>query len=459
MKGTIKVRVVSFSLAALILAIGFGIYQWNQLRLLKQYMDYNNQRAFSELITSVSNIDTALQKGSYVSTPIMTASLAAQVWRESSTASAALSQLPLSELNLEKTQKFISQVGEYAYTLLRKSASGETLSSEDKKSIAELSQVCDSFATSLMSLQGKVIDGSYKLGTEKPNKNNEVAVQAIASSGSSEDNKSEVSGFDGIEQQFPKYASLIYDGPFSDHIEKMESSFLKGKATVSKEVAQKKAAEFLSVSADKLTSDGETEGRIPVYTFKTTGENKGELTIQVTKVGGYILLMNFSGNTGEPKIDSKEAVKTAKAFLNKHNFPNMKESYYTEYDGIITINFSYEENGVTCYPDLIKVSVARDTSKIVAFEARGYLMSHKERPLPAVKVSREQAQKIIDSSLKILSYSLAFIPSNGENEIFCHEFTCQDSKGKHYIFYINCDTGNEENVFILLENENGTLAV
>ena len=42
-----------------------------------------------------------------------------------------------------------------------------------------------------------------------------------------------------------------------------------------------------------------------------------------------------------------------------------KESYYSVADHICTVNFAAQQNGVTCYPDLIKVSVAMDNGSIV----------------------------------------------------------------------------------------------
>ena len=65
----------------------------------------------------------------------------------------------------------------------------------------------------------------------------------------------------------------------------------------------------------------------------------------------------------------------------------------------------------------------------------------------------------MDPSLTILSSGLAVIPTEGKYELLCHEFICQTADGMHAIVYINAQTGVEENILLLLEDENGTLTM
>lgn len=74
-------------------------------------------------------------------------------------------------------------------------------------------------------------------------------------------------------------------------------------------------------------------------------------------------------------------------------FKNMKETYYLKKQGIVTINYAYEQNGVIMYPDLIKLKVALDNGEVLGIETTGYLNSHEERKLPQVKISKEEAKK------------------------------------------------------------------
>lgn len=442
------VRLISFSLAFCVVTLGAAVVGWHQAILYQRYIEYGNERAFSNLVTSVSNLDSALQKGVYANSPSMLSSLSAQIWRESSNAKACLSQMQLVDINLDKTQKFISQTGEYAYTVLRKASSGEPLSEEDRKQLVSLSSVADQLAVSLSEAKAGFDGGTLKLG-QKQSSNSTFSAKAVEESGET---------FNSLEEDFPEYATLIYDGPYSDHIEKKEAVFIKGKAEISEADAKKKAADFLKVDPAGIKSNGESEGKIKTYIFTVPAED-GEIYVEVTKAEGYILQEIDSRAGGEKKLSAEEAVKKAAAVLSAMGYPDMKESYYTEYETILTVNFAAEENGVICYPDLIKVSVSLNDGSLRSVDAYGYIMNHQERNLPAPAVSEATAKGNINSGLKILASSLAVIPTNGENEVFCREFKCENAEGKHYIVYINAETGSEENILILLEDENGTLAM
>ncbi|MDP4110359.1 MAG: germination protein YpeB, partial [Bacillota bacterium] len=156
-------RLVSISIVFCVAALGAALYFWRQASLYQRYLEYTNDRAFSNLVTSVSNLDSALQKGVYADSPSMLSTLSAQIWRESTNAKSSLAQMTLNDINLDKTQKFISQAGEYAYTILRKSSAGAPLSKEERKTLTVLSDTADRLSTSLQEVKSKYNDGTIKL--------------------------------------------------------------------------------------------------------------------------------------------------------------------------------------------------------------------------------------------------------------------------------------------------------
>ena len=137
----------------------------------------------------------------------------------------------------------------------------------------------------------------------------------------------------------------------------------------------------------------------------------------------------------------------------------MVESYSIDQGNVLTVNFAAAQDGVVCYPDLVKVSVALDNGRIVGFESQGYLMNHHSRALPSPAVGLGEAQNRVGAGLSILSHRLALIPTSGENEVLCHVFKCRDAEGGHVLVYVNAQTGQEERILILLEDESGTLAI
>ena len=78
----------------------------------------------------------------------------------------------------------------------------------------------------------------------------------------------------------------------------------------------------------------------------------------------------------------------------------MKETYYLKESGIVTINYAYEQDGVTIYSDLIKLKVALDNGEVLGIETKGYLNSHEERNIQQAKISKEQAKAATAKAIK-----------------------------------------------------------
>ena len=86
-------------------------------------------------------------------------------------------------------------------------------------------------------------------------------------------------------------------------------------------------------------------------------------------------------------------------------------------------------------------------------------MNHKEREIPAVGISLDEAKARVAQGLKIKGYNIAIIPGSGRGEKFVYEMQCERSDGSHCLVYLDAQTGAEEQIFILLEDDNGILAI
>jgi germination protein YpeB len=179
----------------------------------------------------------------------------------------------------------------------------------------------------------------------------------------------------------------------------------------------------------------------------------------VTKNGAVVLNMISERMVQQSNISVDDARKIAARFLQEAGYESMQESYYIRQDNILTVNYAYVQEGVICYTDLIKVSVALDNGEVSAFETLGYVMSHTQRDIPQQQVDEATAREKVPDELTILSHCMAIIPTDGKYEKLCHEFKCETDDGEHYIIYVNASTGEEEKILILLEDENGTLVI
>ncbi len=445
------VRILSYTLAGFFILAGFTYAGWREAYVYRRFIEYSYQKSFYDVVSGMSEVDSALQKGTYARSGTMVSQLAAEITRSATNAQSALSQLPFSFQELENTSGFLSRVSDYSNVLARKAASGQELIAEDAENIKTLAASAKDLAGQLMNLQSIINEENLRIGS---------VLKAEAQVSEEQGTALFAGTFKDMESIFNSTPTLIYDGPYSQHLDERTAKMLEDAPEVSLEQAQRIALEQLGLSDGQVTFSRENQGRVPTYTF--TGHlDGGELSVDITKKGGYILLLSNSRTPTENVLSPEQSISKAEEFLKKIGYESMKMSYWIDTGTSIVINFAYNQSqnsDIICYPDLVKVGIARDTGEVVQLEALGYLMNHAEhRDIKEPAVTMEAAEKHISKDLTLVSSRLCIIPSRGEHEILCYELTCVTPDDVHVILYINTETGMEENILILIEDENGTL--
>lgn len=403
---------------------GATVYGYSQAELYKRNLQYGYTRSLSDLRDCVDNIQIALDKAVYANTATEQNGLAAKLMRESSMAKAAISTLPLTDNSVDNVSKFITQVGDFSMSLSKKVSEGQPISSDEYKSMKNLENYAKKLQKDLTA-----VDPDFSASDFNDSLKN-------------------------TEEDFTNFPSMIYDGPFSDHIGQMKPKLTQGKAQIAQGNAQNIAADFTGLSQSVLSHTQDTAGNMPTYNFSA---KDGGVRISVTKAGGYVSEMANTRSVGKNTLDYKAASAKALAFLENRGIQNMKETYYIISDGVCMINYAYLQDGVLCYPDLIKVGVALDNGDIVRFQSTGYLMNHKSRTLKAT-LSSVDAQKKVSASLTVNLSRLALIPTPGLSEVLCWEFQCTGQNKDRVLVYINAKTGYEEDILILQSSDAGVLA-
>ena len=438
MKRRTTIRIISAAIAFCAVAYGAAAKGFSEAETYRRGIKNVHMSAFEQLVGGVSRLDAALEKSLYCGTNGMSAVMCAEIWREAAQAKAALSMLPLEQGKLDRTQKFVSQSGEYAYTLLKKTADGQLFGEDDRQNIKSLRAASDKLAIELSQARELLTAG----GTSA-----KAAAQPLK-------NGSAADGQDEQNEDFPEYAELIYDGPFSEHISKKTPALTKNARMVSREQAAKKLLQILPQQKSSLKYDGQSRGKIKTYCFSS-----GNIQAELTEKGGFLLNYTDSSEPQGKKITAADAIKRAEKFMGKCGYEHMLQSYYIISDRIITINFAYTDGGVVYYTDLIKVSVFLNGGGIAGLESYGYIMNHSGSKAPKALITEQQAKSSLNSNLKLLSSGLCMVPTSGENQKLCYEFKTQTENGRHCIVYIDAATGREQNIFILIEDQNGVLAV
>ncbi len=438
-RGKIRVRLYA-SVLILVLFSAFVINAQKASELSRQ-LNADAERSLSTLEACMSSINTNLTKGLYANTTPMLSSMAISLTRDAASAKNSLSALPLSDTQLDNMLKFLSQVGAFVSTLDRKLSLGEPITSEERNQLKQLIDISQKLLSELDTITQGVEDGSvsFKQAGSTLQKSADQSVQID-------------SAFGDAEQTITDYPTLIYDGPFSDHILNQSPKTLEGKSDISKEKALEIASDFIGIDKSTLRFDSETNGVIETYNFFVDSIN-----ISVCKKGGAVLYLLGSSSAGESVISPEQAVENAKNFLSAKGYENMKESYYSTQDGICTVNFAYENEGVICYPDLIKLSVSLETGNIISFDARGYIMNHTDRPPVQSKISADEAKMSVSDYLTVMSSRLAVIPTDYKTEKTAYEFHCKTPDEQEVLVYIDVLTAKEDDILLLLYSDGGIL--
>ena len=445
-----KAHMLSIIFIALMVIIVLAAVLIKNQKTAKQASENSYNMAFYELVDYVQNVETYLAKSLISSTPEHGAETLTNVWREANLAQAYLSQLPIESQELENTEKFLNQVSDYSYSLSRKNIYNESLTDEDLKNLKDLHTYSVELENTLNQLSDDINSGRIKWN-ELTNKGSTAFAQQVSTSS--------LEGFSNLEENFHEYSGLIYDGAFSEHLTSSEPKGLTGD-DIDEETAKQKAIDFIGKDNVKEVENlGYSENAtIPEYNFSIKTLAEDSVNISISKKGGHIVYMNSNRSVNTEIISQEEANSKGKEFLSNHGFKDMKETYYLKQDGIVTINYAYTQNDVVIYSDLIKVKVALDNGEVLGIETTGYLNNHTQRDTSKVKISKENAKKSLNKDLQINSEGLAIIPTEYKTEILCYEF-----KGKvddrEFLVYINSENGREEDILVITNTPNGTLAM
>ena len=445
-----KKIILPIIIVALIIIIGilaYKLYQKNNEYVLASQNQNNSN--FAELVDYVQNVQVYLAKAMISNSSKHGAETLTHLWREANLAQSYLSRLPIESQELENTEKFLNQVSDYSYSLSRKNINGEQLSDEDFKNLENLHNYSVELENTLNQLATDLNDGNIRWKDLQSNGDVEFAQQVSSSP----------NVFSNLEESFHEYSGLIYDGAFSEHLTSSEKKGLTGD-NIDEEKAKSIANDFLGKdNVKEISSLGLSENaNIPSYSFDVKTNQENSATITVSLKGGHVVYMNLNRDIQAESLSEDDACNKATEFLNSKGFSNMQKTYYLKNNGILTINFAYKQGDVVMYSDLIKVKVALDNGEILGIETTGYLNSHYERSLPKAKITMEQAKEKLNKDLNIMSEGLAMIPTEWETEVYCYEFKGK-VKDTEFLVYINCETGEEEDILVITNTPNGTLTM
>lgn len=439
MKKRTAARIISFSLAAVLVSAVISIKTYIKSR--DYFLDLEREYAYSldEFSAGINNIALTLKKAQYVNTPSSLNSMAAKLLCDAEICKNAISKLPDGN-RLVTLNKFLSQVGNYALSISDRLIKNEEKTDEDKENINKLRETAEKIA-GIVTETGVTYNNTEYWTKELNSKiNHEADVDSISAS------------LGVIDDELTDYPTLIYDGPYSDHILEKEPEMLKNAQPISQEKGLEIASKLSQYDKKFVKSDGVISGDIPSYRYAGEG-----FTAAVSKNGGYPVFMRKERIINESDLNYARALEKAKRYLGSLGLYSFTETYFSVNEGVCLINMAYVHKNTICYTDLIKVGVAMDNGEIMIFEASGYISNHKEREFETPLFSVREAEMKLNPSLTVTAKALALIPTNGRTEMRCYEFACKTEDGDEILVYLNTETLAEEDILILQKSDGGIL--
>ena len=175
--------------------------------------------------------------------------------------------------------------------------------------------------------------------------------------------------------------------------------------------------------------------------------------MQVTGQGGHLLWMMPEQAAFTARYSQEECLQNARVYLADVGFGQMEPCFVQQYDGMVVANFAAVQDGVTLYPDQVKVQVSMETGRVVGAECSQYLSNHTTRLDVEPSITAKQAGDMVSAKLTIRTRRLCVIPTEA-GESLCWGFECAEGNDRYWAF-ISAETGEMEQLLRVIETAQG----
>jgi spore germination protein len=417
----------------------WGYQEHQEKNLILIHAENNYQRAFHDLTFHMDALHEKIGMTLAMNSRKQLSPALAEVWKLTSEATSDVGQLPLTLLPFNKTEEFLSKIGEFTYRTAIRNLEDEPLTDKEYETLKTLYKNAGEIKQELRTVQATVIkEGLRWMDVEL----------ALASATEPLDNTI-IDGFKTVDKAVEGYSDMDW-GPEMTQMEKNEDekfSHIEGEE-ISKEEAKKIAQSFFGFKQD-IEVEVNEGGEGADYGFYSLTlqhpEQSANIYMDITKKGGFPIWVLQDREIKDAQISLNEAANKGQEFLEQHDFKGMELLDSFQYDNVGVFNFIKVENGVRVFSERISMKIGLDEGDVIGFQSEDYLLAIHDHTKEKPTISKEEAKANINSKVNVMEDHLAIIVNDLGEEVLCYEFlgTINDDT---YRMFINAKNGNEEKV-------------
>ncbi|WP_067725419.1 germination protein YpeB [Oceanobacillus damuensis] len=359
-----------------------------------------------------------------------------EIWRLTSEALSNVGQLPLGLLPFNKTEEFLSNIGDFTYKTAVRNLENSPLTDEESETLKQLYSQSGDIKDELRQVQHIALENNLRW----------MDVQLALANPDEQVDNTIIDGFKTVEKSVEGFnegnsQSSVIGTSSNDH----KYKYLNGDK-ISEQDALEKSKEIFNVeNEENLTIAESGEGSdVPMYSVSYHNDEK-RAYMDISQQGGHPLNILVSRDIANNQISLNEGAEKAQDYLESFDLDSMSLFQSSEYNNVGVYSFLYNENDVRVYSDAVEVKVALDNGDVLGLSTNNYYMNHSDRDIPEPDISEEEAKEMVNPNVDIQEEFLAVIDNDLGEEVLVYEFLGVLDNDTFRIF-INAMNGQEEKV-------------
>lgn len=421
----------------------YWAYQDHQEKIAIMNQHENNyQRAFNDLNYQIDVLNDKIGTTLAMDTKDSLSPALAEVWRLTNEAHTNVGQLPLTLMPFHETEKFLTNIGDFAYKTAVRDLDKSPLSDKEYNTLKSLYSDATEIRDELRGVQSKIINNDLRWM--------DVETALADTSGDSQRDNQVIDGLKTMDKNVKAFGQKSEYGPTFTSLEEKDINYknLPGKEITRKEAIER-AKKYTGVSNVKTANVTENKdgSKYDFYHVNLKEASSGNtIGIDLTKKGGFPIYIINDRQVSNAKLSLNDGYKKALQYLNKMGFEDMELFESTQYSDVGVYTFVTVKNQVRIYPEAVRIKVALDNGDIIGFGSEDYLQNlNKERKVSKPTITEKEAEEKLSGKVKIMEKRLAVITNNLYEDVLCYEFMGTVGDDTFRIF-INAENGHEEKV-------------